>query len=182
MSFNAVVKIIKTTDNFEKLAKHLDKIDNTDVLIGIPQEYNEANGDITNAQLLYIHSNGSPINNLVPRPTVEPTIEEEKEKISNSYGIALSKGLKDQDMSPDLNKLGLYLSNKVKAKFGSDELEPLKESTKKQKAKKITKAKKGKTVQKLQSEFIEGNGNPLIGTGQLRNSVTYVIRNKKNND
>lgn len=180
MSFKPIIKVLKTTDNFNNLVKNLDKISNIDVLIGIPQEKAENNDGMTNAQLLYIHSKGSPINNLVPRPTVEPTIEQEKEKISICYGNAFNKGLKGQEMTEDLNKLGLYLTNKVKSKFGSDELEPLKESTKKQKARKIVKSKKSKTVKDLRAEFIEGSGNPLIDTGQLRNSITYVIRNKNN--
>jgi hypothetical protein len=72
------------------------------------------------------------------------------------YSKAILKYLNGQDGRPDLEKIGLWVVNKVKAKFGSDDLVPNSEAT--------IKAK--------------GSDKPLIDTGQLRNSITYVIRKK----
>lgn len=178
MSFKPIVNVIKKNDNFEKLALSLAKLNNKDILVGIPEAESGNNDKLTNAQLLFIHSNGSPAHNLPERKTIEPTIEQERPYIQEYFGNAIKKSLTGKDYTGDLERIGLHLQNKARAKFGSDELAPLAESTKEQKAKKITKGKKGKTVKQLKEDFIASNGNPLIATGELQKSVTYVIRNK----
>lgn len=135
---------------------------NIDLLIGVPQEKSQREGNnepITNAELMFIHSKGSPIRNIPPRPTIEPTIDKNNSKIAQKYSEAIKKILlfRKNEGRQDLEKLGLWLVNKVRAMFGSDELTPLRPAT--------IKAK--------------GSDRPLIDTGQLRKSVTYVIRRKK---
>lgn len=140
-------------NNLKALAKQ-------DLLVGVPQEKGEREGneEITNAELMFIHSKGSPVMNIPKRPTIEPTIEENKAKINEKIKKVIKDILEGKsDGKDDLEKLGLWLVNKVRAKFGSDELIPLKPATIKSK----------------------GSDRPLIDTGQLRNSVTYVIRKKQ---
>lgn len=181
MSFNAVVKVVKKVDNFEKVVRSLDGLKDRDVLIGVPQEdkIGREEGDaVTNAQLLFLHSEGAPRAGIVARPTIQPAIEENRTIIAQKYSIAIKQALNKKSPDATLEALGLFLQNKARAKFGSDELAELKESTKRAKARKITRGKGGKTKKQLQNDFIAGNGNPLIDTGELRKSVTYIIRRK----
>lgn len=160
MCSKKAVSIKVRKDIYKDVKKKLKEFSKLDLLIGVPQEKTqreEADRAITNAELMFIHTNGSPIRNIPKRPTIEPTIEENKQKISDKFKLAVNKILKHQgDGRADLEKLGLWIVNKVKAKFGSDELAENAPST--------IKAK--------------GSDRPLIDTGQLRNSVTYVIRKK----
>lgn len=154
-SKNVKVKVRK--DNTKQLLKNLESMRRFDLLVGVPQEETEREDDeITNAQLMFIHSEGSPAHNIPPRPVIEMTLKEEKEKISEKFKKALNVVVKGGDPRAELEKLGIYVVNKIKAKFGSEDLAPLQPAT--------IKAK--------------GSDRPLIDTGQLRNSITYVVRKK----
>lgn len=159
MSNKNPVKVTVRKNNWAKILKNLYKFSRKDLLVGVPQAKTERdeNEGITNAELMFIHTKGSPIKNIPPRPTIEPTIEEEKERISKDFATALKGVLSgNTDGKKELEKIGIYTVNKIKAKFGSEDLAPNAPST--------IKAK--------------GSDKPLIDTGQLRNAVTYVIRNK----
>lgn len=158
MSGKKSVKIKVKKDNTKELLKRLESLRNYDLLVGVPQsegerEYNE---EITNAQLMFIHSEGSPVNNIPPRPVIDITLKEEKSKINEKFKKIINNVLNNTNPKQELERLGIYVVNKIKAKFGSEELEPLKPQT--------IKAK--------------GSDRPLIDTGQLRNSVTYIVREK----
>lgn len=161
MCSKKAVSIKVRKDIYKQVKKNLLDFSKLDLLVGVPQEKTEREGNsepITNAELMFIHTNGSPVRNIPKRPTIEPTIEENKERISEMFKKAVNKVLANKgDGRADLEKIGLWTVNKIKAKFGSDELVPNAPSTIAQK----------------------GDNNPLIDTGQLRNSITYVIRRKQ---
>ena len=153
------IRFSKTKDLWNKVKKELNSLAKKDVLVGIPQDNStrkEGFPYITNAELMFIHTNGSPVNRIPARPTLEPAVEENKDRISSMYKKAFKQVLAGGSPDDDLNKIGLYTQNKAKKKFGSDELAPNTPYTIKQK----------------------GSDRPLIDTGQLRNSVTYIIRKK----
>lgn len=173
MSGKKPVSLKVRKDNLKKIKANLKKLSKLDLLVGVPQEegnrdkrrdyktkkiVKDENIEITNAELMFIHSQGSPARNIPKRPTIEPTIEENQKTISEKFKkIAQSMLDNKSDGKEELEKLGIWVVNKIKARFGSDELAPLKEAT--------IKAK--------------GSDRPLIDTGQLRNSVTYIVRNKQ---
>ena len=137
-------------------------IRNSDVLVGIPKESNASHGGITNAELLYIHSNGSPANNIPARPTIEPGIEDPKTRpvLQGLLGDALKAAITGNVGAAKVaqKKAGMLAANSAKAVFGSVRLAPLKLAT-------IRRRKKHSAA-------------PLVDTGALRNAVTYVIREK----
>lgn len=153
------VKIKKRKDIYDKFKQSLKKISKVDLLVGVPQEETQREAgskSITNAELMFIHTNGSPAKNIPPRPTIEPTINENKARITKMFSEGVKNALSEDGSTKDIEKLGIWLMNKIKAKFGSDELAPDSPAT-------IAKKKSDR---------------PLIDTGQLRNSITYVIRKK----
>lgn len=160
MCSKKAVSIKVRKDIYKQVKKNLLEFSKLDLLVGVPQEKTEredTSRSITNAELMFIHTNGSPLKNIPKRPTIEPTIEEQKERIEKMFSSAVNKILAHKgDGRDDLEKLGIFLVNKIKAKFGSDELAPNAEST-------IAHKKSDR---------------PLIDTGQLRNSITYVVRKK----
>lgn len=180
------------------LRKKVDEIEGYDLLVGIPDENSgRSKNGISNAELAYIHThgvdkkivrqniqnqindgmnfsdarerahqmylmtNGSPAYHIPPRPIIEPAIEAESDKINEKlskslkafFDFGIEKGVEE------LKKTGMFVQNKVRSWFTDSRngWPPNAPST--------IKAKKGKS-------------NPLIDTGELRKSITYVVSNK----
>jgi hypothetical protein len=137
-------------------------IHNNEVLVGIPAENSGGHGGVSNVELLYIHSNGSPANNIPARPTLEPGVDDPKARpvlqtlLGDAMKAAITGNIAGAKMSQE--KAGVLATNSVKAVFGSGRLAPLKLST-------IRRRKKHSAA-------------PLVDTGALRNAITYVIRPK----
>lgn len=158
------VEIKETGKMLLTLIQGFNFIRHTNVYVGIPQEANGGHGKVTNAELLYIHSNGSPAHNIPPRPTIEPAISnpETAKAIQDQLiaGIqqALTGNLAGAEAS--YNKAGMIGASAAQAMFGSAELAPLKPAT--------IAARERRTGKKSTA--------PLIDTGALRAAVTYVVR------
>ena len=86
-------------------------------------------------------------------------------------------------VEPALNRIGLLGQNAVRARFQNNDWEPLKDSTldyaapKKDAEGNTLTDKKGR-VKRGKSRRDEGKTNPLLDTGQLMKSHTYVIRKR----
>jgi hypothetical protein len=148
---------LKTTDNTAGLKDRLDKLKRTRVLVGVPESEAARQGEINNAQLAYLHTNGSELQHIPPRPIIEPVITKNKDKISEMLKAAGAKQLRGEDASVEYERIGMFAKNKIVANFtdpdnGWPENSPL------------TVAKKG-------------SDKPLIDTGALRQSIGYVIQN-----
>ena len=145
-------------DNFKLLKSRLDSIMNLQVYVGIPEENASRGGEEpTNAELLYIHSNGSELRGLPARPVLEPTIEKNNSNISSLLSEAMKSGLDGDEalLRSGLEKAGLYTATKAQDYFtdpsnGWAENSPT-------------------TIRK------KGSSQPLIDTGVLRKSITYVV-------
>jgi hypothetical protein len=150
------VEVKDNTKAVEQLLKDLSKLA---VYVGIPEENTgRTESEVSNVELAYIHSNGSPLQGIPARPFIEPSIEEEatKEAIAKELSQASKSALdgnEDQAVT-HLNRAGMIGSNAAKNWIGSEHLTPLKPATIARK----------------------GSDKPLIDTGQLRNAITYVVR------
>ena len=67
------IEIKEVADNFSKQLKALEFIKDNEVYVGIQEEDSSREDDAapTNAELLFIHTNGSPVNNILLRLVVE---------------------------------------------------------------------------------------------------------------
>lgn len=157
---------------FEELKNIKQFISNYELLVGIPEEEpsnerKEVPGTvaITNAELLHIHTNGSVPNNIPARPVIEPALLNGKEKITSEMD-SIIKSISGHDLSgafTKLKKLGLRAQNMCRSWFTN----PLNNWPPNSYYTRMKKLKKGSTEPK-----------PLIDTGQLRKSITYVIKTK----
>ncbi len=159
--FEFLAEVRETDKQLQAVQKSIKELKKIDVLVGVPQEEagREQNG-ITNAELLYIHTNGSPANNIPPRPIVEPAIQDSKEEIGTLLKEAILKALEgDTDGAmAGMERAGTQGENAVKGWFTNPKNNWAEnaESTKKRK----------------------GSSKPLIDTGQLRKSITHVVKKK----
>lgn len=136
-----------------------------EVLIGIPMSTAERpEGEITNAELGYIHEYGAPEANIPARPFLTTGVESVKGKALELMKKAIIADLENKPKLRDkiLNQIGLLCVSAVKEKIDTGPFVPLAPST--------IRARGDKTAQ------------PLINTGNLQNSITYVIREAGHGD
>lgn len=158
---------VKTiTDNFSKQLKALEFIKDNSVYVGIQEKDSSREDEApTNAELMFIHTNGSPANNIPPRPVIEPAIKNDKERLSKIMKKAAQCAM-DGDFAEATKQLhiaGTRGRDVSKRWFVNPEnhWQPNAESTA------ARKRKKGATVIR-----------PLIDTGELRNSISYFVDTK----
>ncbi|MCL2084422.1 MAG: hypothetical protein FWH06_04085 [Oscillospiraceae bacterium] len=151
-----------------------------EILVGIPDDANErpenSSAAVTNAELLYIHTNGSEINKIPKRPVIEPALEHSKEQVSS-----LLQSVADAALSGDIQRVrdaqeraGKQGRNIARAWFRdpANEWAPNADITVKggwMKNKKTGKKFKAKGKR---------SSRPLIDTGELRRSITYRVKRK----
>lgn len=153
-----------TRDDSRKVLKAIHSMGKKRVLIGIPADATARKGDpITNAALGYIHENGSAARNIPPRPFLVPGVAAASQRCAEVLkGYAKKSVNGESTIDKGLNAAGLIAQASVKNKIVSgDGFAPLKAST--------IEARKRKNAQ---------GEKPLIRTGQLLNSITFVVRDK----
>lgn len=194
-------KVIKRLDKMGEIFKSLQALQQQDILVGIPEDETiRDHQKVTNAELAflhsegakppkwavlksyqdrfgnkpgkkkalkaldaYIHAKGSPYWNIPARPFLEPAMEANKVPIADMYGKIIKAALdgKAALMKMESQKLGLYSQRVVKDWF--------------------TDPRNGWAPNHPLIAKLKGSDKPLIDTGQLRNSITYVIRRKDAN-
>lgn len=173
-STGVVVK--EATNLIVGLIKGIDFVEHTEVLVGIPEESSPRGDGISNAQLMYIHTNGSPINRIPARPVIEPALSEPetadriKDYLKKGVATALTGNI--DAATACYSKAGMIGSNAAQKRMTGGDLAPNAPIT--IHGGWMRNHVSGKPV------YIKGKGssNPLIDTGSLRKSITYVIRRK----
>ena len=153
-----------TRDNAKNVIAAIQDMAKKHVLVGIPSSENGRNdGSIGNAALGAIHENGSGVRNIPARPFLKPGVAAAADQCAKLLKSAAQNAFTDKNaIDKGLNAAGLVAQASVKKRIVSQEgFTPLKAATlaaRKRKGAKGTKA--------------------LIRTGQLLNSITYVVREK----
>ena len=177
----SIVSVLK--NNLPKLRQTFQRLERVDVLVGVPQETDtrEGGGAMNNATLAYIHDNGSPAQNIPARPFMKPGIEAAKDKIAIFMGDAAKKTLALQSNDADLSKAGMAASSAIKTAINEGIPPPLKPGTLRARIRAGTSVKGAKAELAARAAGDDegiANAKPLIATGQMRNSITYVLRRK----
>ena len=174
---DSIVELIKLNSLFNQL----EGLKKCSVLVGIPEEESERKkGEMSNAALLYIHSHGSPKNNLPARPLLEPAITEPNnaQRITEDLKMvaqALLDG-KPAQAERGMKVAGQDAVNMIKNWFDDPRngWEPNKPGTIKRKISKLKgKKKKAALVAQATGEKVD---TVLVDTAQMKNAITYVIK------
>lgn len=165
----------KAIQNLRTFIRSVDTLCNKAVYVGVPQANTSREDDeVTNAELMYIHTNGSPMMNIPARPVIEPAIEANREQINKKLDKAFNAYKKSEsEGDKELEKVGIFASDRCRRWF--------------------TDPRNGwapnapitihggwmKNPSTWQMVHVKGKGKkknrPLIDTGALRRSITYVI-------
>lgn len=162
------IDIVEEARNFQRMMNTLNKMMENEVYVGIADDTTEREADktgITNAELLFIHTNGSPVNNIPPRPVIEPAIHNDKDRLADMMKKAAQLFMegRDEEAIKQLQRVGMRGQN-VSRQWFVDEKNGWPPNAPAVRAAKI---KKGSTDPK-----------PLIDTGELRKSITYFVKTK----
>lgn len=162
------IDIIEEARNFQRMMNTLNKMMENEVYVGIADDTTEREADdtgITNAELLFIHTNGSPVNNIPPRPVIEPAIYNDKDRLADMMKKAAQLFMegRDEEAIKQLQRVGMRGQN-VSRQWFVDEKNGWPPNAP---AVREAKIRKGSTDPK-----------PLIDTGELRKSITYFVKTK----
>ena len=153
-------------DNAEKVLEGISLLGRLRVMVGIPQDETQRDGDapITNAALLYIHENGAPEVGIPARPTLKPGVKDAQVEIERRIRLGGQAALdgKPESVRNQYAAAGQAGASAVKARINSNTPPPLKAGT--------LAARRRRGVKRT---------NTLVDTGQMRNAVTYVVREEK---
>lgn len=182
-----VLSVKRTTDMTAAIRKAVESLTEKDVYIGVPAEKaGERQGGINNAELSYIHEFGAPGAGIPARPHLLPGIEKIVPEAAGELKAAARAALEGKANTVDaaLNRIGLLGQNAVRAKFQDNDWPPLADATldyqplRKDDQGNVLRNKKG-TALRGKSRREQGKLNPLLNTGQLMKSHTYVIRKRQ---
>ncbi len=108
---------------------------------------------------MYIHEHGSPLWQVPPRPIIEPALDNSKELVADQLKIAAQTALSGKDPTDNLKKAGM-VGQDIVGDWFTNPLNRWPQNSPKTIAEK-------------------GSSRPLIDTDNLRNSITYVVKEKK---
>ena len=189
---NVTVQVTETGEgDLKRILEALKKLSEDELLVGVSADTagSGRGEDINNAELAYIHTNGvraagmkaetdkaveegtpyplalqayikehgSPAYRVPPRPFLEPGIEKHLNLVESGMKAALQDVLDGGDGRAQRERLGATMAAKVQAYFQEDNGWPPNAPS---------------TIKK------KGSAQPLVDTGALRQSITYIIRPK----
>lgn len=164
-----MISVSNGQDNESELFERLREIAHSQVLVGVPEETStrpESDDPtkeiVTNAGLLYLHTDGSALLHIPARPVIEPAIEAEGNKgpIAEELALAAKAVLDGNPQLADkrLGRAGMLGQNAARAWFHDP--------------------RNGWPPNAPLTIFLKGSSSPLIDTGELRKSIVYVIRRR----
>jgi hypothetical protein len=152
-----------TVNKLPEFLENVKKMSEKCVMVGIPHDKGaRADSGYTNAQIAIVQENGSPAKNIPPRPFLIPGIKSAQKEIAEILKDGAKEALHGVSIEIALNKAGLIGQNHVKNQIVNGDFTQLKNSTI------VARSRRRKNGQ--------AGTKPLIDTGQLLNSVTYVVR------
>ena len=168
----------------DDLAKHIEKAVRTEVLVGIPRATAMRPGDeISNAEIAYINEHGDPSHRIPPRPFMEPGLERARETVSTIMAEGVAAVVKGGSLRPAAERVGLTCQASIRGVFTDNDWKPLSPRTIMARAQRTVAKHKGfedKSEQRQRGMLAKelarrANDRPLIDTGALRQSITYVV-------
>src|SRR4051812_25418510 len=113
---------VSASGSTAKLEDALKKLAAKQVFVGVPEDKTgRKSNEVTNAQLVYLHTNGSALRGIPARPIIEPAIEapDNQALITKQLGEAAGALLRDDPgaVTQSLDQAGVLGSNAAKRWF-----------------------------------------------------------------
>lgn len=159
---NIQAKVTEKVNHTKEIIQNLNYLKKQQVMVGIPDGGGGREGGISNADLLFIHTNGSPRNGIPARPVIEPAIEygENKTMIADQLSEAGKAAF-------DRNRSGIDSALDAAGQLGENASKEW-----------FTNSANGWAANKPATIKRKGSSAPLIDTGSMRGAITHVRRSK----
>lgn len=172
-----------TVDKLGVVIKAISQLATKEVLVGVPQANAERDDDqpISNAAIGYLMETGSPANNIQARPHLVPGIQDVQDEVAGRLRKAATAALtgSPSGVNAALNAAGMVGQRGVRAKITEGPFVPLAESTLRARARRGRKGAAKELASRAAGNTPDNaNAKPLIDTGQYRQAITYVVRQK----
>ena len=166
--------IKESGSGMQDILRALQFLSQSQVLVGIPEGAGADHGGMSNVALAFLHTNGSPVSKIPPRPFLEPAIEEAKEDIAermmeaarDAFAGDLAAAAEQMDMA------GFIGENAAKGYLGSGHHAANAPIT----------VHGGWMRNRVSGKPVcvrgKGSSTPLLDTGSLRNSITHIVETK----
>lgn len=166
-------ELVEKGKGVDAVITELERMCKKALYVGIPQENSSSRGGITNAEIAFIMTFGSPVNNVPARPFLEPAINQAstRQRIAQYLQQAVTAAATGKG-NPDamIESAGIIAENAVKKYIDSGNHTPNAPIT----------INGGWMINKVSHKPFKvkgkGSNHPLIDTGSLRSSITHVIR------
>lgn len=166
--------MVVTQDRVDQMLASVQSLVQKELLVGIPaatapRTPEEGEEPIDNATLGYIHEFGAPAANIPARPFLIPGLQSARDPIAKRLQRAAEAALdgRTDDVDAQYDAAGLIAQNAVRRRITDGPFIPLKPAT--------LAARKRRRPPRLGER-------PLNDTGQLRRSVTYVVRSRSDDE
>ena len=168
----------------DQFAEKIARATRTEVLVGIPRSTAMRPGDkISNAEIAYINEHGDPARRIPPRPFMEPGLTRCRDKVRDVMAAGVQRLAQSGSLRPAAERVGLICQASIRGVFTDNNWKPLSPRTIMARAQRTVSKHKGfadKSARAqqgmLQRELARRAGDrPLIDTGALRQSITYVV-------
>jgi phage gpG-like protein len=152
-----------TVDNLAQFEAAINLLQKKQVLAGVPEAKARRSGPINNATLARIHDKGSPSHNIPARPFMEPGIKSVQGRMEQKL-LGVGQAVLEGDTvkaEQGLESVGLIAQNGLRAMVNSNIQPALKPATL------AARRRRGRTGTRT-----------LVSSGEMRNSLTYVVKDK----
>lgn len=172
-------------DRVDELWDSLHALAKREILVGFPEETasREDSKEPTNAALGYIHDNGAPEQNIPARPFMVPGMDSVKDTAANRLLTVAKSVLRfgsRTSVEQGWHSVGLLVQAGIRRYINQGIAPPLSEYTLQERARRGRKGAKQELANRAAGLAPSTQlAKPLIDTGQLRNAITYVIRNRR---
>lgn len=182
----------RVISNVDAMRRAVEVLTRVDVLVGVPATNGPrtTTGRINNAALLYIHDHGAPEVGIPARPTMPPGIRDAQAATIARFreaGKAAIQGRGNAVMA-QLHAVGLENAAAIKKRIDSNTAPPLSPRTVAQRYRQRSTATRRSSEDRY-LDMVRNGVSPgdaqraagivsLVNTGQMRNSVTHVLRPK----
>lgn len=166
--------LVVTQDRVDAMMRSVQALVQRELLVGIPASSaprtpEEGEAPIDNATLGYIHEFGAPGANIPARPFLVPGLQAARGRIGRRLQRAAEAAMdgRTDAVDAEYDAAGLIAQNAVRQRISEGPFVPLAPAT-------LARRKSRKPPRMGER--------PLIDTGQLRRSITYVVRTRRNDE
>ncbi len=194
MKAKATRRLVIRKDRTKETLEALQSLVRQQVLVGIPESTSDRDDEdgsgLTNAQIGYLQETGCPETNLPARPFLVPGTEEAEDRTVPLLKEAAKATLRGnpEKARAQLSDAGIVASNSVKRRINSNIPPPLSPYTVANRARSRG-SKTSRASERAYLRMVALGADPgeaqdeagiiaLVNTGQLRNSITSVVRKK----